>query len=354
MQKFLHKLATDQIGGIFPATIKFLLFILSIIYATVIRTLSFIYLLNPRKVPCKVISVGNITLGGTGKTVVVEYIARLLKIQGRKVAIITRGYGKEDARHRTQDTSYASMGDEAYMLQGKLNDIPVIVDADRIRAANTANKDYHADKVVLDDGFQQWRLFKDLDIVLIDTTDPFGNRQMIPRGILREPLASLKRANIFILTKTNLNPNVEDVEEFLLGINPQALIMESTHSPVGLYKFSNREEILDLSALKGKNITLFCGIGDPDSFENLVEGLGANIGLSFKFPDHHRYSQNDLDKIMQESEMKGIDTIITTEKDAARLHRTQDTGHRTQVFVLQIELKITKNEEKFHSRLLGL
>ena len=157
-----------------------------------------------------------------------------------------------------------------------------------------------------------------------------------------------------MLTKTNLNSNIEDVEEFLQEINPRALIIESAHHPVGLYRLNEPEKILALDALKGKTVCLFSGIGDPDSFQDLIGHLGANIGLSFNFSDHYNYSQKDLDRIIKASQEKSVDTIITTEKDAARLYGLRITDYGLRILVLRIELKITKNEEGLHSRLLKL
>ena len=354
MREFLYNLATDKSRGFLAGALKVFLFILSLIYGKIIRVLVWFYSLKPHRLNCKVISVGNITLGGTGKTVLVEYIARFLKSRGIRAAILTRGYKRKLTAYSLQPTAVDNMGDEPYMLQSKLTDLPVIVDADRVHGAKKAIRDYAVDTVILDDGFQQWKIKKDLDIVAIDSTDPFGNQKILPRGVLREPLSSLKRAGIFILTKTNLNPNVEDVEEFLQEINPQALIVESAHHPVSLRRLDNHAEILGLDILKGKTVALFCGIGDPDSFEGIVAGLGANIGLSFKFSDHHDYSEKDLQNIIQEARKKSIDTFVTTEKDAARINKSQITNHKSQILVLCIKLKITRNEEGLHARLLKL
>jgi tetraacyldisaccharide 4'-kinase len=246
------------------------------------------------------------------------------------------------------------MGDEPYMLKMNLGDVPVVVDTDRIRAAKLAIHNYGADTVILDDGLQQWRIKKDLEIVTIDATCPFGNRKLIPRGILREPLSSLKRADVFILTKTNLNPDSQDIKDFLSSINPQSLIVESTHSPLGFYRLDDKDGFLGLEALAGENVTLVSGIADPDSFQNLIVSLGINIGLFFRFPDHHNYAKEELGRIIKNSKDKNIDTIITTEKDAARIRSLQLTAYSLQLLYLRIELKIIKDEQEFYNRLLRL
>jgi len=355
MKEYLYNLATDKYGGLIPGIIKAFLFILSCIYGLVIKILILFYRLKPRRLNCKVISVGNITSGGTGKTSLVEYIARYLKEQGRKVAILSRGYKRiAYSAPVLECSSYEAMGDEPYMLSRNLGDIPVIVDADRIRAAKQAIKDYHVDTVILDDGFQQWRIIKDLEIVTVDATDHFGNQRMIPRGILREPLSSLKRADVFVLTKTNINPDIQDIKDFLNSINPSAVIFESLHQPVVFYKIDNPQGVLDVDTLKKETVALFSGIAEPDSFENLIQSLGIRVGLTFKFSDHYQYKQKDLDRIIKESQEKNINTIITTEKDAVRLYRLPLTMLSSlQFLVLKIELKL-KDEQEFHSRLLKL
>jgi len=354
MQEYLYNLATDKSGGVIASLIKMLLFLLSSLYGLAVRTLILFYRLRPCRMSCKVISVGNITLGGTGKTSLVEYIARYLKAQGHKVAIITRGYKRKITSYELRATSYESMGDEPFMLFKNLSDVPVIVDSDRIKATLVAIRNYSVDTVILDDAFQQWKIKKDLDIVTVDSTNPFGNRRLIPRGILREPLASLKRADIFILTKTNINPSSEDLKNYLNSVNPTALILQAIHKPVGFYKIARPEDLLAVDTWKGKTATLFSGIGDPSSFENLVAGLGIKIGLAFRFRDHHSYTQADLDKITGESQEKKIDTIITTEKDAVRLVGSLLTMFgSSQLLVLRIAIEI-KNEQEFNNRLRSL
>lgn len=362
MREFLYNLATDKTEGFFAGILKVSLFALSLIYGLIIRTLIWFYALNQRKLSCKVISVGNITLGGTGKTVLVEYIARFLKGQGCRVAILSRGYKRKLTTYDLPLTAYDKMGDEPCMLQSKLQDVPVIVDKNRIRGAKNAINNHSADTVILDDGFQQWRIKKDLNIAVIDATNPFGNQELLPRGILREPLSSLKRADLFVLTKADFNPDTQGIADFLTQLNPQAQIIEAVHQPISLYPLGSNDKALSIDGLKNKNVTLFSGIGDPDSFENLITKLGANISLSFRFPDHHNYSQANLENIIQESRKRNINTIITTEKDAVRivnLRLTLPAGRQATydlqlILALRIELKITKNEEGLRSRLLKL
>lgn len=363
MLTHIYNLATDKYKGVAASIIKFFLFLLSLIYGLLVRIMSFVCRRNSYHAKCKVISVGNITLGGTGKTPLVEYIAKYLKGQGRKIAVISRGYKgfgnrlsvigyRKTIEHREPDAG--SMGDEAFMLQKNLKDVPVVVDADRRRGINKAVAEYGVDTVILDDAFQQWRIKKDLEIVVIDAANPFGNRNMIPRGILRQPVSSLKKADIFVLTKTNLNPDTGNLSDFLNRIGPLADIIKSVHKPAGLYSMKDNQ-VINPDILKGKTVTLVCGIGDPGSFKSIISGLNINIGLSFDFRDHHTYSRQDLDAILRASREKSIGIIITTEKDAVKLSAA---GCRppAEILVLRVELKITdsNDEKRFNNRLLKL
>lgn len=354
MKRCLYKLATDKYRGWIFVPIKLFLFILSFIYGWIVNILILFYRKRAYQLNCKVISVGNITLGGTGKTSLVEYIAQYLKERGKKIAILSRGYKRRISDYRLPITNYRAMGDEPYMLLKKLENIPVIVDANRIRAAKKVIRDYVVDTVILDDGFQQWKIKKDLEIVTVDATCPFGNRYLLPRGILREPLSSLKRADLFILTKTNLNSNTQNIKYLLRSINPEADIFESIHKPVGFYKMDKTDELLKIDILKAKTVTLFSGIADPESFENLIKSLSINIGLSFRFPDHYGYVAQDLENIIKESQEKNIDTLITTEKDVVRLNTLTLNPYPLPLFILCIKLEIIRDEQGFHNRLLKL
>lgn len=354
MQEYLYNLATDKQKGFAAGLIKILLFILAVIYGLLLRALIFIYNISPVRLKCKVISVGNITLGGTGKTALVEFIARYLRQEGRRVAVLSRGYKRESAAAGAGKSDYAMMGDEPLMLKNNLGNIPVLVDPDRIRSGNSAIRDYGADTVILDDGLQQWRLKKDLEIVTIDAANPFGNRWLLPRGILRQPLSTLSKADIFILTKTDLGIDTAGIKRYLKRINPSAEIFESAHKAAGFYRLAASRDLLDTAALKGKTVTAFSGIADPFYFENTLKSLGVNIGLSFRFPDHHAYSQKDLADIVEGTRRKNIEAIVTTEKDAARLSAEALSPKFADIFVLRITLAIIKDEEGFYHRLRKL
>lgn len=346
-REYLYNLVTGKVKGLLAVILRAFLFILSLIYGAVVVILVAFYRIKPVRLGAKVISVGNITLGGTGKTTFVEYLSGLLSSQGRKVAVLSRGYGRNIAKQGAQ-----GIGDEPAMLQKKLPNVQVVVNKNRIKAAFKAINDYGSQVLILDDGFQQWRICKDLEIVTLDAADPFGNYRLLPAGFLREPLSALKRADVFVLTQVGLIQNIDELTDELKRINPKALIIESIHRPEGFAGISNPDEFLGVDALRGKNALIFSGIGNPQGFENSISGLGINIAKSLKFSDHHDYTQVDIDNIIKEARQLNLETIITTHKDAVKISefQIQVAG----ILALNIKLKITKNEAEFNCRLLKL
>ncbi|MDD5692585.1 MAG: tetraacyldisaccharide 4'-kinase [Candidatus Omnitrophica bacterium] len=346
-KEYLYKLVTGKIKGPLAAFLRGFLFMLSLIYDLVVVILAFVYRIKPFRLNARVISVGNITLGGTGKTTLVEYLCAKLSSSGKRIAILTRGY-KRDA----SGEGLAGMGDEPAMLQKELPQVHVLVDKDRVRAGIKAIKEHGADTLLLDDGMQQWRIFKDLEIVTIDAACPFGNYRLLPAGFLREPLSALRRADIFLLTRIAPEQDTEGLYARLRGINPRALIVESRHEPVSFTNTHNPDEVLNLSSFRGKHAAVFSGIGNPQGFEDCLCSLGINIGMPIRFSDHHDYTQNELDGIAGEAVKNKLEVIITTRKDAVKIARLENAG--LPVFALDIKLNIIKNEAEFNRRLLSL
>ncbi|MCX5699496.1 MAG: tetraacyldisaccharide 4'-kinase [Candidatus Omnitrophica bacterium] len=344
---YLYNLVTGKIKGPQGVFLRGCLFVLSLVYGLVVVILAGFYRMRPARFSAKVISVGNITLGGTGKTTLVEYLSAKLSSAGNKIAVLSRGYKRDSRRPGAQ-----GLGDEPAMLAKKLPLVPVIVDKNRIKAAQAAIRDYALDTLILDDGLQQWKIFKDLEIVTIDAQNPFGNYRMLPAGFLREPLSALKRADIFVLTQSRSGPELGGLTAKLKRINSRALIVESRHEPTGISRLDQPDELLSPEFLRGKMVVIFSGIGNPDGFRNCVCGLGIKVAKFFRFPDHHDYTQADILRIIREAKENNLDTIITTQKDAVKVRELGIKG--SAILVLEIKLSITKNEAEFNRRLLKL
>jgi tetraacyldisaccharide 4'-kinase len=292
------------------------------------------------KLNAKVISVGNITWGGTGKTPAIAFIASVFLRRGLKPAILIRGYGK----------------DEEALLSNMIPGVPLIIGKDRIKTGNEATRHYKVNTVLLDDGFQYRRLKRDIDIVCIDSTNPFGNGWLIPAGSLREGLMSLRRADVFLLTKVDLVEDREvlaDLETRLKKINPDAITVKSIHRAKYFYRLSDNGAV-DIRELKNKNVALISAIGRPSSFEKTVLNLGLKIARHFAFRDHYWYKEKDLKKIGDYCKENNIDTIITTEKDAVKLRAVSCQLSAVSFLALHIELQIIENEQGFYNRLFGI
>ncbi|HHT9157207.1 MAG TPA: tetraacyldisaccharide 4'-kinase [Candidatus Tripitaka californicus] len=308
------------------------------------------------RLPLPVISVGNITLGGTGKTPLVELLARFLTERGKKVAILSRGYAG------TNGTS-----DEFMEFRERLPHVPFLLGKDRLASARTAIEEFHPQCLLLDDGFQHWGLARDLDIVVIDTLSPFGSGHLLPAGTLREPPSSLKRAGLFVLSRTNLCPpeRLQDIKGHLLHLNSLTPIIETVHHPLYLEDMNgNRVEV---SYLNGKKTFAFCGLGNPTSFEKTLQSLGANV-VGFKsFSDHHHYTPEECKGLTSEAIKLGAEAIVTTCKDRVKLvgaysralgrfavaNNTplQDNDCPLPFFALRIEMRITRGQEALASAL---
>ena len=317
---------------------------LSSIYRKVLSMSQYAYRNFPysiHRVKAHVISIGNITWGGTGKTPLVIRLAGELAESGKKVVILTRGYGR----------------DEVEELKKRLPNVPVIVGRDRIRTARQAIRQFNAEVIILDDGFQHIRLHRDLDVVAINATEPFGPGGLIPLGTLREPLENLSRAHVFVLTKSNIgSKNLHWIRQKLLSIKPDAVIFEAVHEPVQFMDF-RRNRYLALNELEGKKIGTISGIGDPHSSEKTLENLGSDILFAARFNDHHTFSDAEVSDLLKRCREVGVRDIVTTEKDYFRLEpvlkkkRPQDLSHFN-FLALQIEFQVN-NEADFIRRCLN-
>jgi tetraacyldisaccharide 4'-kinase len=256
-----------------------------------------------------VVSVGNLTLGGTGKTPMVEWIACWFRKRRARVAIISRGYGARSG----------SVNDEALELEQRLPDVPHVQNPDRVRAATRAIDELGCEVIVLDDAFQHRRLARDLDIVLLDALEPFGFGHVFPRGTLREPATGLARAQVVALSRSELLPQPERdrIREQVRRLSPDALWLETTHAPQTLRAVDGSEAPLE--SLKGKPVAAFCGIGNPAGFRHTLEACGYQVAGFREFPDHHQYSSADVEAIAAWARQLGAATLVCTSKDLVKL-----------------------------------
>jgi tetraacyldisaccharide 4'-kinase len=344
---------------------------LSHLYRLAMRARLFLYdhgVIRHHALGCQVISVGNLTVGGTGKTPVVEILARELQRAGRKVAILSRGYKKarlplgrrildlvlfreygrpprvvSDGKKLLLDS--AMSGDEPYMLASNLPEVAVLVDKDRVKSGRYAINKLGCDTLVLDDGFQYLSLKHRADIVLVDRTNPFGNGHVLPRGILRESTRNIRRANFVFITKSD-GTGTEALRERLRTLNPRAEIVECRHSPRFL-KNVFTAEVKELDWLKGLRVAVVSGIAAPAGFEAELRRLGADVVQTFRFADHHRYEQQELIDLVNRSRKKDAAAIVTTEKDAVRFPRL--VRRDVPFYFLRVDIEIVSGFEDFQA-----
>ena len=337
--------------GIDSALLRLIAGCLAVVYIVVIesRRLLYRWAVKKRKVlEATVISVGNITLGGAGKTPVVAFLARFLQERGSQVGVLSRGYGRRTRGARivsdghTIHLNWLEAGDEPYLLARHLPGVPVLVGARRASTGRLAIDQFGADTLLLDDGFQHVQLHRNSDIVVIDALNPFGNGRVVPAGPLREPLGNLKRATLFWLTRVDQAGDLSLLEETLLAIQPAACIVKSTYRPSGLTSLETDSEI-DLSVLRGSKTILLCGIANPLSFRKTVLGVGADVIDTCCFPDHHAFSTSEIQDIQKKAVEMGADAIVTTEKDGVRVPR--EIQFAVPIYELRIEVDIRHGEE---------
>ncbi|MBX3399842.1 MAG: tetraacyldisaccharide 4'-kinase [Gemmataceae bacterium] len=267
------------------------------------------------RAPVPVVSIGNLTLGGTGKTPCVEYVAARLRDRGLRPAILSRGYGAEHHRN-----------DEAMVLEENLPDVPHLQGRDRAALAMTAVEELDANAIVLDDGFQHRRLARDLDLVLLDATVPLAREAIFPRGTLREPVAGLHRAHAIILTRCDQAADVESQLAWLAKRFPNKPVVRAVHAPLELMGGDGVVE--SLSGLNGAPVAAFCGIGNPDAFRDTLARLGTNVVDFRVFPDHHAYTREDVAELARWADTLPTDaTVVATQKDWVKL-RMDDLGGR--------------------------
>ena len=340
------------------------LFMVSLVYGGAVRLREAFYknsILKPKKLPCFVISIGNLTVGGTGKTPMTIYMAKLVKSLGYKVAIISRGYkgGAEKtggivSNGHTIFMEPEKAGDEPFMMAAKLENIPVVVGQNRYKAGRLAIKEFNPDVIVLDDAFQHLNLKRDIDIVLLDCGRPFGNAHLLPRGILREPISALKRGDAFVLTRSDSAPDYvrQTFMDKIENLAPGRPVFRSFHVP-NLYRPINDKKSMSgielqnfaPDLLHGRRVVAFSGLARNNDFRRTVESLKCDLIDFFEFPDHHKYTEMDLQTIIQSSINAQAEFILSTEKDYVRI--PGKTSWPVELVIIGIELSFENDENAF-------
>jgi len=330
------------------------------------RWLINVRILRDKTLGVQVIVIGNLTVGGTGKTPVVEKFARELRDAGRNVAILSRGYRSKpapflelllnkillredqtpprvvsDGKSLLLDSEMA--GDEPYMLASNLKDVVVLVDKDRVKSGLYAIEKFGCDTLLLDDGFQYWKLRgRRHDVVLVDRQQPFGNEHLLPRGTLREPPSHLARAHTIFITKSD--GQTVELRQRIARLNPEAAIIECVHHPLYLEDVFTGERI-GLNFLKGRKVASLSGIAQPESFEHSLVTLGAELVYSKRFADHHRFTQQEVLNVINRGKKRQAEAIITTQKDAVRFPKLDRRD--LAIYFMRVEIKIVGGANDF-------
>lgn len=358
--------------------LKFVLGGLAFIYECAVQTRLELYrrrLLRAQELGCPVVSIGNLTVGGTGKTPVAEMLARELQRRGRHVAILSRGYKSaprpfvqrlrnklfkhldlfpprivSDGKRVLLDSRHA--GDEPHMLAKNLSGVCVLVDKDRVKSGLHALRHFGSDLLLLDDGLQYQRLRHRVDVVLVDRQAPFGNERLLPRGTLREPPANLRRASYIIVTKCGPEPD-EGLLSRLRSLNRTAAIIECNHAPRHWQDIRTGERY-PLDHLRGRHVGALSGIARPESFEEGVRELGAVVEIGKAFADHHRFTKKEILRFLDWCDRRSLDALVTTEKDAVRFPDID--APPVPMLFLRVEIEILRGRghwEELVTRLAG-
>ncbi len=366
LEQFAIDVILERRGGVRAAVLRGFLYLLSLIYERLVQVRLFLYrkrIFRERALGCLVISIGNLTVGGTGKTPIVEKFARALQKGGRHVAILSRGYksvprpskrgwlaklrGDNPAPPRVVSDGKSLLldsltaGDEPYMLAHNLKNVVVLVDKDRVKSGLFAIENMNADTLLLDDGLQYLHLKHRLDIVLVDRQAPFGNEFLLPRGTLREPPRNLRRASYIFITKSTGESN-EGLIKRVRRYNRTAEIIECAHKALHLQNVITGK-IAPLEKLDGTFIGSICGIAAPESFEDGLRKLGARIEIAKRYIDHHRYTETELRSFINRCIRRDLEMIVTTEKDAVRFPLLGKA--EVPIFFLRVEIEILSGHE---------
>jgi tetraacyldisaccharide 4'-kinase len=369
LETFLLEVILEQRRGFKAAVMRGFLYGCSVLFEVAVKARRLLYnwrILRDSTLGVQVIAIGNLTVGGTGKTPVVEKFARELKDQGRNVAILSRGYRSKptplhqrvynklllrddttpprvvsDGKSLLLDSEMA--GDEPYMLASNLKDVVVLVDKDRVKSGRYAISQFGCDTLLLDDGFQYWKLRgRRQDIVLIDRQQPFGNERLLPRGTLREPPSHLARASTIFITKSD--GKTAELRRRISELNPDAGIIECIHHPLYLEDVFTGQRV-GIELIKKRKVASLSGIAQPESFEESLVKLGAELVYAKRFADHHRFTQQEILNAINRSKKRQAEAIITTQKDAVRFPKIDRRD--LPIYFMRVEIKILTGADGF-------
>src|SRR6188472_1086140 len=370
LEQFAIDVILERRGGARAALLRSFLYFLSLIYERLVQFRLFLYrkrIFRERALGCLVISIGNLTVGGTGKTPIVEKFARALQKGGRHVAILSRGYKSvprpskrgllarlrgdnpdpprvvSDGKALLLDSLTA--GDEPYMLAHNLKNVAVLVDKDRVKSGLFAIDKWQVDTLLLDDGLQYLHLKHRLDMVLVDRQAPFGNEFLLPRGTLRERPRNLRRASYIFITKNTGDTNFELMRR-IRRYNRTAEVIECAHKPLYLQNVFTGEQ-LPLEALRDAFIGSLCAIAAPESFEGALTKLGARVDLAKRYIDHHYYTEAELISFINRCIRRDLAMIVTTEKDSVRMPRLAEADLKVPIYFLRVEIEILSGHESW-------
>ncbi len=355
--------------GLLPSLLRTGLGVLAPVYCAGLKTYLLPYNVGLRqrtRLDCPVICIGNLTTGGTGKTPMTQMLCRLLIAQGRRVVILSRGYGGENEYGCAVASDGANVllsarqaGDEAFLLAQSLPGVPVVVGKDRRVTGALAVTRFHPDVIVLDDGMQFWQLHRDMDIVLLNAVAPFDNGWTFPRGLLREPPSHLRRAGIIILTNAQRAgaTQLEQVRQRVCRLAPGTPLFTADLVPDTLRPLNEldaavpgdkmlSEVTVGLETLRGRNVTALSALGNPAAFEAMLAGLGYNVASAFRFRDHQPLSDAELSDVVTASERASA-AIVTTEKDAVKLTERSDALANTEIYALRVRMQIEREKVFF-------
>jgi tetraacyldisaccharide 4'-kinase len=367
LEEFGIDVVLERRHGVRASLLRALLYALSFVYDRLVQLRLYLYrkrVFRERTLGCLVISIGNLTVGGTGKTPIVEKFARALQAGGRRVAILSRGYksvprkrdwlsrlrGDADPPRVVSDgksllLDAVTAGDEPYMLAHNLKDVIVVVDKDRVKSGRFAIDKWQVDTLLLDDGFQYLHLKHRLDMVLVDRQAPFGNEFLLPRGTLRETPRNLRRASYIFITKNTGEPNFELMRR-IRRYNRTAEVIECAHKPLYLQNVFTAER-LPLESLQGTFVGSLCAIAAPESFEAALRKLGAHVDLAKRYIDHHYYTEAELMSFIKRCVRRDLAMIVTTEKDSVRMPRLPEFELKVPIYFLRVEIEILSGHESW-------